>query len=78
MISIHIINLTTIYELLEMIFKSCLNQSIFPAESKKVNVVPVLKKGDHQCLKNHRRASLLSVFSKIFERLIYKPMFKHF
>ena len=31
----------SIYKPLEMIFKSCLNQGIFPAESKKANVVPV-------------------------------------
>ena len=81
MISIRIIKLCgdSIYKLLETtIFKSCLNQGIFSAESKKVTVVPVFKKGDHQCVKNHRRASLLSVFSKIFDRRIYNPMFKHF
>ena len=36
------------------------------------------KKGDHQCVKNYRPISLLPVFSKIFERLIYNAMFKHF
>ena len=40
--------------------------------------MPVYKKGDHQCLKNYRSVSLLPMFSKIFERLIYKAMFKHF
>ena len=77
MISIRIIKLCgdSNYKLETTIFKSCLNQGIFSAESKKVNVVPVFKKGDHQCVKNHRRAFLLSVFSKIFERLIYGPMF---
>ena len=47
-------------------------------EWKKANVVPVHKKGDHQCTKNYRPLSLLPVFSKIFERLIYNAMFKHF
>ena len=50
-----------------MILKSCLNQGIFPEEWKKANVVPVHKKGDHQCVKNHRPASLLPVFTKIFD-----------
>ena len=61
-----------------MIFKSCLNQGIFPAEWKKANVVPVHKKGDHQCVKNCRPVSLLPVFSKIFGRLIYNAIFIDF
>ena len=36
------------------------------------------KIGDHQCVKNYRPVSLLPVFSKIFERLIYNAIFKHF
>ena len=46
--------------------------------TKKANVVPVYKKGDHQCVKNCRPVSLLPMFSKIFERLIYNAMLKHF
>ena len=57
-----------------MIFKSCLKQGILPAEWKKANVVAVLKEGDHQFVKSYRPVSLLPVFHKIFERL----MFKHF
>ena len=67
-----------IYKPLQMIFKSCLNQGFFPAEWKKANVVPVYKKGNHQYVKNYKPVSLLSVFSKIFEKLIYNAMFKHF
>ena len=66
----------SIYKPLEVIFKSCLRLGIFVAEWKKAIVVPVHKKGDHQCLENCRLFSLLSVFSKIFERLIYNAMFK--
>ena len=58
--------------------EQCLNQDIFPAEWKKANVVPLYMKGDHQCVKNYRPVSLLPMFSKIFERLIYNAMFKHF
>ena len=50
----------------------------FPAEWKKANVVSVYKKEDHQCVKNYRLVSLLPVFSKRFERLIYNAVFKHF
>ena len=55
-----------------MIFKSCLKQGIFPAEWKKANAVAVLKEGDHQFVKNYRPVSLLPVFHKIFERLMFK------
>ena len=68
----------SIYKPLEMIFKSCLNQGFFPVEWKKASLVPLHKKGDHQCVKNYRLVSFLPVFSKIFERLIYIAMFKHF
>ena len=80
MISIRMIKLCgdAIYKPLEVIIKSCLNQDIFTPEWKKANIVPVYKKGGHQCVKNYRRVSLLPVFNKIFERLIYNAMFKHF
>ena len=50
----------------------------FTAKWKNTNVVPVHKKGDHQCVKNYRQVSVLPEFSKIFERLIYNAVFKHF
>ena len=40
--------------------------------------MPLYKKGEHQCVKNYRPVFLLPEFSKIFERLIYNAMFKHF
>ena len=42
------------------------------------NVLPVHKNGDYQCMKNYKPVSVLPVFSKIFERLIYDAVFKHF
>ena len=52
--------------------------STFPNDWKKGNVVPILKKGDKQILKNYRRISLLPVCGKIFEKLIFNEMFKFF
>ena len=49
-----------------------------PHEWKKVNVVPVHKKGNKQSLKNYRPISLLPICSKIFERLVYNEMFTFF
>ena len=80
MISIRMIKLcgNSIFKLLEVIFKSCLNQGVFPAEWKKANVVPVPKRMDHKYMKNYKVVYLLPVISKTFERLIYSTMFKNF
>ena len=60
---------------LSIIFKDCLNESKFPHEWKKANVVPVRKKGNKQSLENYGQIFLLPICSKIFERLIYNEMF---
>ena len=52
------------------------NSSI-PEEWKKANVVPVLKKGDKQCVKNYRSVSLLPSSSKIFERVTYNNTYNY-
>ena len=41
-------------------------------------MVPIHKKHDKQCLKNYRSISLLPICGKIFEKLIFKEMFKFF
>ena len=48
---------SSIYKPLEMIFKQCIETSVFPSEWKKVNIVPIHKKGDKQTLKNYRPVS---------------------
>ena len=42
------------------------NYDIFSAEWKKINVVPVLKKGDHHYVKTGRLVSFLSEFNNMF------------
>ena len=61
---------------LQFIFRQCTDTGSFPLEWKKVNVVPVHKKVDKQCLKNYRPVSLLPICGKIFERLIFNEMFR--
>jgi len=55
-----------------------MDSGIFPTEWKMANVVPVFKKDDKQNVKNYRPVSLLPIFGKIFERLIYKEMYSFF
>ena len=45
---------------------------------KKGNVVPVHKKEENNLLKNYRPISLLPIFSKVIERIIYNSLFNHF
>ena len=44
---------------------------IFPNELKMARVIPLYKGGDSKYLVNYRPVSVLPVFSKIFERLMY-------
>ena len=45
---------------------------------KKANVVPIHKKESKNLLKNYRPISLLPIFGKIYERIIFKELFNHF
>ena len=63
---------------LHLFFSSCIESGIFPTEWKMANVVPIHKRHDKQNVKNYQPVSLLPIFGKIFERLIYNKMFSFF
>ena len=63
---------------LQLLFKSMLEEGIFPDDWKKSNVVPVHKKESTNLIKSYRPISLLPIFSKIFERLIFNSLFNYF
>ena len=50
---------------------------VFPNEIKVAKVIPLFKKGDNMCISNYRPVSLLSVFSKILERLMYNRIMEY-
>ena len=60
---------------LSIIFRNSLNSCIYQSTWKKANVIPVHKKDDKQCVNNYRPVSLLPVFGKIFEKLIFNETF---
>ena len=68
----------SILKLLDIVFKQCVDASVFLCEWKKGNIVPIHKKGDKQTLKNYRPVSLLSICGKSLERLMFNEMFKFF
>ena len=61
----------SIYQPLEIIFKTHLGNGRFPLARKKANVAPIYKKGDKQTIESYRPASFLPICGKIFERLHY-------
>ena len=52
-----------------------LKSGIFPSELKLARVVPIFKSGDPSLLTNYRPISVLSFFSKIFEKIVYSIVF---
>ena len=68
----------SIYKPVEIIFNQCFETGTFEFECKKGNIVPIRKKGDKQTLKNYRLESLLPIYRKILERLMFNEMFKFF
>ena len=51
--------------------------SIFTSELKIANVVPIFKSGDEIVFSNYRPVSVLPVFSKLLERLVYNRLISH-
>ena len=50
----------------------------FPDELKLGRISPVYKKGDEELLENYRPVSMLPIFSKIFEKIIYSRLYSFF
>ena len=72
-ISPHIVKMTSsnfIKPLLHICNLSIMH-GVFPNELKVAKVIPLYKGGDSMLLVNYRPVSILPVFSKIFERLMY-------
>ena len=63
---------------LKIIFEQSLKNSKFSELWKKANIVPVHKKEGNNLMKNYRPVSLLPIFSKIYERVIYNALFNCF
>ena len=57
---------------------SFMESGIFPSVLKVGKVTPVFKKGDPQLFDNYRPISILPVFGKIFEKIIYGRLYSFF
>ena len=67
-----------IVEPLCMIFEKCLVTGQYPSIREKANIIPVHKKSSRQCKNNYCPISLLPVFGKLFEKLLFYSMYNHF
>ena len=57
------------------LFNTSLKSQTFPDKWKMAKLCPVFKSGDASLINNYRPISILSNFSKVFERCIYKRIF---
>ncbi len=62
---------------LKIIFMNCLRRGVFPEIWKHANVVPVHKKNEKNIKGNYRPISLLPIFGKILEKLIFDSLYSH-
>ena len=59
------------------IFKVSIKQGIFPDSLKIAKVTPIFKSGAKDNVSNYRPISILPVFSKVLERIMYNRVYNH-
>ena len=60
---------------LNLIFKKCLLEGVYPSSWKLANVQPVHKKNSRQIKSNYRPISLLPICGKILEKIVFDDLY---
>lgn len=68
---------SSIVKPLTSICEKSINQGIVPSGMKIAKIIPLYKSGDTSSFINYRPISVLPVFSKVLEKVIYKRMYSH-
>ena len=63
-----------ITKLLTMIFNSSLTNGVFPDIWKIARITPIFKSGAKNDVNNYRPISVISVFSRILERIVHDQL----
>ena len=53
------------------------SSGVFPRKWKETNIVPLFQRGDKKNPANYRSVSLLPLFGKILERVVYDQLYRH-
>ena len=61
---------------LHYIYNLSLETGLIPSKLKVAKIVPIFKKDDSSLPSNYRPISILSIFSKIFEKIMSKRLLK--
>ena len=69
---------STISSPLSFIINLSLRQGMVPSEWKVASVTPIHKSGPKNEFENYRPISVLSILSKILERIVHKQLLTHF
>ena len=64
--------------ILANLYNSCIRQGMFPSIFKIGKVTPIHKKDNKESIENYRPVSILPIFGKIFEKIIYKRLYTFF
>ncbi|CAH2107680.1 unnamed protein product [Euphydryas editha] len=60
---------------LSIIFRKSLEECTFPKIWKMAQIIPIHKKGSRTSIENYRPISILNIFSKLFEKIIYNRIY---
>jgi len=67
-----------IIEPLTFVLNACMKEGYFAPSLKISKVIPIYKKGDKSLVQNYRPISIVPIFSKIFEAVIYNQLNNYF
>ena len=59
------------------VFKVSIQQGIFPDSLKIAKVTPIFRSGDKDNVSSYRPISILPVFSKVLERIMFNRIYNH-